>query len=200
MRVARLTALLAAGAFLVGMSVLACSKKSYSDAPGDDGGGDDASGDDTGSSIGMVLGDDGGLDVYEFFETSTPDDAGPCTIASGAYTVTGTPTDDSGAQCIAWTSTVTPPGPSPEAGDPVVGPCLGGPGTGYWTPDGPLPVCALDFTCTSDNGDDMTMTAGSVEVYFGTYAGTAQTQVYSDFDAGKPLYTCTFHLDYTLQQ
>jgi len=37
-------------------------------------------------------------------------------------------------------------------------------------------------------------------VFDGTYAGTAESQVYSDVDAGVPLYTCTFHLDYTLQQ
>jgi hypothetical protein len=180
--------------------VLACSQKSYSNASAD--GGDDASapGDDTGSP-GEVLGDDGGVDVYEVFETGTlGGDAGPCTIPSATYTVTATPTEDSGAQCTAWTSTLVPSGPSPVTGTPVTGPCLGGPGTGTWQSDGQLPVCALDFTCTSEDGEESTVTMGSVEVFDGTYAGTAESQVYSDVDAGVPLYTCTFHLDYTLQQ
>jgi hypothetical protein len=194
MRVVRPAALLVVGALLAEIGILACSQKSYSNTSANDGG--DASGDDTGSSLGVVLSDDGSLDVFEAFETSTlADDAGPCTIPSVTYTVTATPTEDSGPQCLAWTSTVIPPGPSP-----ATGPCLGGPGTGSWQSDGPLPVCALDFTCSNDDGEDTTVTMGSVEVYEGTYAGTAESQVYSDLDAGVALYTCTFHLDYTLQQ
>jgi hypothetical protein len=200
MRVVRPAALLIIGALLAEVGVLACSHKSYSDAPADDAGGD-ASGDDTGSSTGVVLSDDGGIDVFEQFETSTfAGDGGPCTIPSATYTVTATPTDDSGAQCLAWTSTFIPPGPSPQQGTPVTGPCLGGPGTGTWQSDGQLPVCALDFTCSSDDGQDSTVTMGSVEVFEGTYAGTAETQVFSDLDASVALYTCTFQLDYTLAQ
>ena len=194
MRVVQPAALLVIGALLAEIGILACSRKSYSDTSADDGG--DASRDDTGSSIGMVLGDDGSLDVFEVFETSTSDDdAGPCTIPSVTYTVTATLTGDSGPQCPAWTSTVIPSGPFP-----ATGPCLGGPGTGSWQSDGVLPVCALDFTCSSDDGADRTVTIGSVEVYEGAYAGTAESQVYSDLDAGAALYTCTFHLDYTPQQ
>jgi hypothetical protein len=199
MRVLQPAALLIIGALLAEVGVLACSQKSYSNTSADDGGAD-ATGDDTGSSTGMVLGDDGSIDVYEFFETSTLGDAGPCTIPSATYTVTATPTEDSGSQCAAWTSTVIPPGPSPEQGTPVTGPCLGGPGTGSWQSDGQLPVCALDFTCSSDDGEESSVTMGSIEVFEGTYAGTAESQVYSDLDASVPLYTCTFHLDYTLQQ
>ena len=199
MRVLQPAALLIIGALLAEVGVLACSQKSYSNTSADDGG--DASGDDTDSSLGEVLGDDGGVDVFEVFETGTlSGDGGPCTIPSVAYTVTATPTEDSGPQCPAWTSTVIPPGPSPEQGTPVTGPCLGGPGTGSWQSDGQLPVCALDFTCTSDNGQESTMTMGSVEVFDGTYAGTAESQVFADLDAGVPLYTCTFHLDYAPSQ
>jgi hypothetical protein len=201
MRVVQPAVLVFLGA-LVSAVGLSCSHNSSSDTSGDDGGdAGNASGDDSGSPIGQVLGDDGGLDVYEAFETSTlTEDGGPCTIPSVAYTVTATPTDDSGAQCPAWTSIVIPPGPSPAAGTPVTGPCLGGPGTGSWQSDGMLPVCALDFTCSSDNGQYTTLTQGSVEVVEGTYAGTAESQVYSDLDAGVPLYTCTFQLDYALKQ
>ncbi len=193
MRIVRPTVLLVVGALLAEAG-LGCSQKSSSDNSGDDAGdGGGGSGD---SSIGQVLGDDGGADVYEVFETGTlTGDGGPCVIPSVAYTVTATPTDDGGSQCPAWTSTVIPPGPSP-----VTGPCLGGPGTGSWQSDGMLPVCALDFTCSSDNGQYMTVTTGSVEVVEGMYAGTAESQVYSDLDAGVLLYTCTFHLDYTLKQ
>jgi len=194
MRFVQPAALLVVGALLAEVGILACSRKSYSDTSADDGG--DASGDDTRSSPGMVLGDDGSFDAFEAFDTGTlADDAGPCTIPSVPYTVTATPTEDSGPQCPAWTSTVIPPGPFP-----VTGPCLGGPGTGSWQPDGLLPVCALDFTCNNDDGVETIVNTGSVEVYEGTYAGTAESQVYSDLDAGLALYTCTFHLDYTLQQ
>ena len=199
MRVVQPAAFLVIGALLAEIGILACSQKSYSDTSANDGG--DASGDDTGLSTGVVLSNDGSLDVFEAFETSTlAGDAGPCTIPSVTYTVTATPTEDSGPQCPAWTSTVIPPGPSPVTGPPVTGPCLGGPGTGSWQSDGPLPVCALDFTCSNDDGEDTIVIVGSVEVYEGTYAGTAESQVYSDLDASVALYTCTFHLDYTLQQ
>ena len=194
MRVVQPAVLLAIGALLAGIGILACAQKSYSNTSAVDGG--DASGDDTGLSTGVVLGDDGSLDVFEAFETSAlAGDAGLCTIPSVAYTVTATPTEDSGPQCPAWTSTVIPPGPFP-----VTGPCLGGPGMGSWQGDGPLPMCAVDFTCSNDDGVDTMVTTGSVEVYEGTYAGTAESQVYSDLDASVALYTCTFHLDYTLQQ
>jgi hypothetical protein len=199
MRVVQAAALVVGGALLAEIGILACSQKSYSDTSADDAG--DASRDDTGSSIGVDLSDGGSLDVFEVFETSTlAGDGGPCAIPSGTYTVTATPTEDSGPQCPAWTSTVIPPGPSPVTGPPITGPCLGGPGTGSWQSDGPLPVCALDFTCSNDDGANTIVIVGSVEVFDGTYAGTAESQVYSDLDASVALYTCTFHLDYTLQQ
>ncbi len=191
MRVAQPAVLVVIGA-LLSATGLSCSHPSSSDTSADGG---DEGGDGTDSSIGQVLGDDGGLDVYEAFETSTlSGDGGPCTIPGAAYTVTATPTDDGGSQCPAWTSTVIPPGPS------KTGPCLGGPGTGSWQSDGMLPVCALTFTCSGDNGQYTTVTTGSVEVFEGTYAGTAESLVYSDVEAGAPLYTCTFHLDYALKQ
>lgn len=181
------------------MTTLACSRKSYSDDNGDAGDSGDEGSDapfsfDVG---GGGVGDGSGSFESSLDETGVEDGGGgPCALPNGTYTVTATPTDDSGPQCPAWSSTVSYP-PSQDSDGAAA--CLGGPGIGYWSADGELPVCAVAFTCSSDNGENTTQTSGSIGIIEGSYAGTAESQVYSDLDASVPLYTCVFHLDYAEQ-
>lgn len=178
---------------LAEMSILACHSNSASDDNEDAG---DA-GDDGDAFGGFDVG--GGVvgeDANDFPETySFSNDGGPCALANGVYTVTATPTDDGGANCPAWTSTITFAADQADA----PGACIGGPGTGEWSSDGELPACTVNFSCSSDNGVNSTQTTGQIVVLEGSYAGTVTSQVYSDADASSSLYTCVYHLDYTQQ-
>jgi hypothetical protein len=165
-------------------SILACSHRTYNDVPAEI---PDA-GDDAPTSVPEAS--SGFYDVVE--EPIIVEEAGgACALPKGTYTVTATPINDSGPQCPAWTATVAPP-----AAPNTNGPCIGGLGIGAWTSDGTLPVCAVDFLCKADDGEQTTKTAGSIEVFNGTYAGTAEAQTTPDLDGGTPPFTCTFHLDY----
>jgi hypothetical protein len=188
-------AVLLIGSVLVAeMTILACSKKSYSNDNGDSGdAGDDGDAPFAFDVGGGGIGDGSGSFESSLDETGVDGGQGPCALPNGSYTVTATPTEDSGPNCPSWTATIGFP-PTQEADGAAL--CLGGPGAGYWNADGELPACTIDFTCSSDNGENTTQTSGSIVVLEGSYAGTSESQVYSDLDASVPLYTCVFHLDY----
>jgi hypothetical protein len=183
-------------AALAEVCLLACHRKSFDDYPSD---GVDAG--DGGSDFdgGIVLGDDSSA----VGDGLVPDEGGnaeasgpPCTIPDGTYTVTATPLGDAGAgdagACGPNTTTlVWPPND--------LGPDGGCSGNCCYAPSGDLPFCAVDFSCSQDDGTYTTKLSGFIQVLNGSFAGQETEIVFFDRDAGVPVATCDYDLSYTMQ-
>jgi hypothetical protein len=189
MRVVQSAAVAVFCAALAQGGALACSHHSFSDFPAD---GIDASEDDSSTPAGEglgSLGDDAEPEAAADFAESGPTGAtGECAVPDGTYTVSATPSSDSGGPCSASTSTVTFPVPASDG----AAACL-------YTSSGSLPVCAITFSCTVDDGSETTNTSGFIEVIGSSFAGAETQVVTADADASSPLSTCDFNLTYTPQ-
>jgi hypothetical protein len=176
-------------AVLTEMALLACSKQSFNDYPGDGG---DASKDgahDVAPPFGDDVSDDFPLTPIEAGEASGP----PCTMPAGTYTVTYTPTGDAGADdggaCFATTSTFVYPPPTPDGGSSK---CL-------YTSQGDLPICSIAFTCIYDDGQYTTHNDGFIQVLNGSFGGQDTKEIFLDSDASFSVVSCQYTLDYTKQ-
>jgi hypothetical protein len=189
MRVFRSAAPLVIGLALAQLGWLGCSRHSFSDFPTD---GTDASSDDSSTpSTEGVLGDDAAEeDALPFIEAGGGGSTGDeCAVPPGTYTVTATPLSDSGPLCTGSTSTLTFPFLFSDAG-PL---CT-------FAPSGSLPVCAINFSCTADDGTETTNTSGFIEVIDSAFAGSETVVVTFDADAGDtPISTCNLNLAYQSQ-
>jgi hypothetical protein len=176
-------------ATLAQAGALACAHHSYSDFPAD---GIDASGDDSSNPASEGLGSPGDdaepEDAIDFADSSPTGPTGECAVPDGTYAVTATPSSDSGGPCSASTSTVTFPVPASDGAAACI-----------YTSSGSLPVCAITFSCTVDDGSETTNTSGFIEVIGSSFAGAETQLVTSDADASSPLSTCDFNLTYAPQ-
>jgi hypothetical protein len=199
MRVQHLAAAVVCAAFFE-VAILACQAKSYNDTPAGDDGGD--GGDDSGNP-GYPLGDDAanGDELFQQFDAFTGGEAGaPCSMPNGNYaqTLTWEPDGgegDSGGACanlpdVPMTSTFTYPPPFHGAND-------GSPYGCVYKIDGTLPICDFFFTCLYDDGTTTTRLTGNIDVFNGTYGGTASAEIL--LDDGGAQYTCEYLLGLTPQ-
>ena len=181
MRPPPMTSALARMALAAAIAMVACTK--HPSTAGADDAGDDA-GDASSFDAGPLFGDDSA--ILEGDDSSSPGDAatGDCAVPDGTYLVTMTPAGDAGggSGCVATSSTVT---------FPLSGAC-------NVTPDGMLPVCTVDFSCTQNTGSSTsTTTEGYVQVYNGSYVGYETVQVVSTMVGMPTLSTCAYNTTYT---
>jgi hypothetical protein len=175
------------GAVLAQALAIACTQRSYSDYPSQ---GFDASHRDVSSSSssgGWILDDaEAGNPLPDvFFPGDGP--TGNCAVPSGKYTVTATPTSDSGAACTASTSTQT--FPTAMTSD-------GGLSCTY-VPAGSLPVCAIGFECAVTSGSSSTKITGSIQVVDTSLSGSEEVSI-TTYPSGQET-ICSYTLAYAKQ-
>jgi hypothetical protein len=185
MRAARFAIIAALCGAALELCPLGC-KKSPSTATGDDAG-DDALDESASSESGS-----GGDDVSEPADAlpdSTDDTvASNCTVPSGVYQVTATPSPDSGAGCSASTWTQGLPNSS-YANDAGL--------LCSYTPNGSLPVCAISFSCGAATASESTTITGFISVDNTSFEGTEDVVVTSFADGGTD--NCSYALTYVKQ-